>query len=183
MSQQDTFDGEIRDLISGKQVSQSSKLKWLAPYVDKSGVLRVGGRLSNMTAATYSKHPIVLAKHPQAVLLATVYHLRLLHAEPQLLLATLRQRFWLLGGRSLVKSVYHRCLHCFKTKPTLVQQSVADLPSSRVTPTRPFSVSGEIVADHCSLNQVYGTAVLPKHTSQFLCASQPGLYTKSWCAI
>ncbi|XP_035918524.1 uncharacterized protein LOC118516686 [Anopheles stephensi] len=143
LAQQDTFDDEIHALTTGRQVSRASRLKWLRPYMDETGVLRVGGRLGNMTASHTVKHPIVLtATHPMAVLLATAYHLRLLHAGPQLLLATLRQRFWVIGGRNLVKSIYHRCLQCFKAKPTLVQQSVADLPESRVTPTRAFSVCG-----------------------------------------
>ncbi|XP_058810933.1 uncharacterized protein LOC131675805 [Topomyia yanbarensis] len=114
------FAEEISDLASGERVARASTLKWLNPFVDPEGTVRVGGRLRNAALTDAKKHPIVLsAKHPLAVLLASFYHLKLLHAGPQLLLATLRQN-----------------------KPTLVQQTTADLPASRVSPTRPFSVCG-----------------------------------------
>uniref|UniRef100_A0AAG5DVF4 Integrase catalytic domain-containing protein n=1 Tax=Anopheles atroparvus TaxID=41427 RepID=A0AAG5DVF4_ANOAO len=147
LSQQISFAEEIQILQAGSDVSRGSRLKWLSPFVDASGVLRVGGRLRNAQLDIATKHPIVLSsKHPLASLLVEAYHTKLLHAGPQLLLATLRNKFWILGGRSLCKTVFHRCVKCFKVKPTLVKQSVADLPTSRVSPSRPFSVCG---VDYC----------------------------------
>ncbi|XP_058464558.1 uncharacterized protein LOC131438498 [Malaya genurostris] len=58
----------------------------------------------------------------------------------------MRQRFWVIGGRDLVHRTYHQCHKCFRSKPRLIQQTVADIPSSRVSPTRPFSVCG---VDYC----------------------------------
>ncbi|XP_058448919.1 uncharacterized protein LOC131428878 [Malaya genurostris] len=72
--------------------------------------------IAGRTKDTTSRHERHETKHPLAALLASFYHLKLLHAGPQLL------------------------------KPTLVQQSTADLPSSRVSPTRPFSICG---VDYC----------------------------------
>ncbi|XP_062538675.1 uncharacterized protein LOC134206948 [Armigeres subalbatus] len=122
-------------------------MKWLKPYIDEDRIIRVGGRLLNATLFDYVKHPIVLsAKHPLSTLLASFFHLKLLHTGPQLMLATLRRKFWILGGRNLSNSVFHHCHTCFRSKPTLGQQSTADLPASRVSPTRPFSVCG---VDYC----------------------------------
>ncbi|XP_065090831.1 uncharacterized protein LOC135711805 [Ochlerotatus camptorhynchus] len=147
LAQRDSFTEELSDLSNGDRVAKSSALKWLTPFVDEDGTLRVGGRLRNAALSDVIKYPIALsAKHPLAALLTSSYHVRLLHAGPQLLLATLRQKFWILGGRNLVKSVYHQCHTCFRSKPTLVQQSTADLPVSRVSPTHPFSVCG---LDYC----------------------------------
>ena len=147
LSQQERFAEEISDLSGGERVAKSSPLKWLNPFVDPHRILRVGGRLRNAELTHETKHPIVLsAKHPLTALLTSFYHTKLLHAGPSLLLATLRQKYWILGGRNLVKSVFHKCHTCFRSKPTLVQQSIADLPASRVAPTRPFSVCG---VDYC----------------------------------
>ncbi|XP_065091635.1 uncharacterized protein LOC135712614 [Ochlerotatus camptorhynchus] len=147
LSQRKAFAEELSDLANGERVIKSSSLKWLNPFVDQNGIIRVGGRIRNATLSDAIKHPIVLsAKHPLSALLASSYHQKLLHAGPQLLLATLRQKFWILGGRNLIKSVFHQCHTCFRSKPTLVQQSTADLPVSRVSPTRPFSVCG---IDYC----------------------------------
>ncbi|XP_052891389.1 uncharacterized protein LOC128299453 [Anopheles moucheti] len=147
LAQQDSFADEITYLKKEKQISSSSKLKWLSPYLDHTGMLRIGGRLGNAELPEEGKHPIMLSsKHPLSVLLAVAYHVKLLHAGPQLLLATLRQRFWMIGGRNLSKAVFHRCQVCFKNKPTLIKQAIADLPTSRVSPNRPFSISG---VDYC----------------------------------
>ncbi|XP_062704693.1 uncharacterized protein LOC115265150 [Aedes albopictus] len=147
LAQRQSFAEELSDLASGERVTKSSALKWLKPFVDQNGLIRVGGRLRNAALSDFVKHPIVLsAKHALSTLLASFFHLKLLHAGPQLLLATLRQKYWILGGRNLTKSVFHHCHTCFRSKPTLVQQSTADLPASRVSPTRPFSVCG---VDYC----------------------------------
>ncbi|XP_062538115.1 uncharacterized protein LOC134206415 [Armigeres subalbatus] len=56
-----------------------------------------------MPHSSQIKYPIVLSgKHPLSALLASSPHISLLHAWPQLLLATLRQKLWILGGRNLV---------------------------------------------------------------------------------
>ncbi|XP_035918682.1 uncharacterized protein LOC118516961 [Anopheles stephensi] len=146
-AQHDSFAEEMDDLKRGKLVSGRSRLKWLSPYLDPKGVLRVGGRLGNANIPESTKHPIVLAaSHRLSTLLVENTHHQKMHAGPQFMLATIRQKFWLIGGRNLAKSVYHRCHTCFRNKPTLVKQAVADLPKSRVTPTRPFAVSG---VDYC----------------------------------
>ncbi|XP_055527262.1 uncharacterized protein LOC129719871 [Wyeomyia smithii] len=147
LAQAEIFAREISDLTAGERVAKSSVLKWLNPFIDSDRILRVGGRLRHAALSNDKRHPIVLsAKHPLSALLASHFHLKLLHAGPQFLLATLRQKFWILGGRNLVKSVSHHCHTCFRSKPTLVQQSTADLPQLRVSPTRPFSVCG---VDYC----------------------------------
>ncbi|XP_055622929.1 uncharacterized protein LOC129766424 [Toxorhynchites rutilus septentrionalis] len=147
LAQQENFPEEINDLQEKNRVSNSSPLRFLKPFIDPIGIIRVCGRLHNAALPHNIKHPMVLsAKHPLTVLLTRHFHLKLLHAGPQLLLATLRQKYWILGGRNLTKFVYHHCHTCFRSKPTLVQQSIADLPASRVSPTRPFSICG---VDYC----------------------------------
>ncbi|XP_055632540.1 uncharacterized protein LOC129773015 [Toxorhynchites rutilus septentrionalis] len=143
----ENFQEERNDLVVRTSVSKSSPLKWLKPYVDIFGLIRVGGRLDNADLPEPTKHPIVLSgKHPLASMLAAHYHKTLLHAGPQLMLSTVRQKYWILGGRNLIRRTYHQCITCFRSKPQLIRQTIADLPASRVTPTRPFSVCG---VDYC----------------------------------
>ncbi|XP_065081865.1 uncharacterized protein LOC135704359 [Ochlerotatus camptorhynchus] len=119
----------------------------LNPNISINDVIRVGGRLENSKVSDDTKHPIIISgKHPLATLLANHYHRSLLHAGPQLMMCTIRQKFWILGGRDLLRQVYHQCHTCFRRKSVLVQQTTADLPTSRVTRSHPFSVSG---VDYC----------------------------------
>ncbi|XP_055589857.1 uncharacterized protein LOC129742036 [Uranotaenia lowii] len=141
--QQESFAEELKTLTKDGTVLRSSKLRWFHPFVSESGLIRIGGRLSKSEEAEDSKHPIVLpARHRLTRMILEQYHLRLLHAGPQLMLSNIRLRFWPLGGRNIVKQIVHQCHKCFRAKPKPVQQFMGDLPASRVTISRPFSKTG-----------------------------------------
>lgn len=63
----------------------------------------------NLADVPYNKkHPILLSsKHRLTELLCKMEHGRLLHSGPQLLLSNLRKRFWILGGRNLIRKITH----------------------------------------------------------------------------
>ncbi|XP_055522999.1 uncharacterized protein LOC129717178 [Wyeomyia smithii] len=106
------------------------------------GIVRVGGRLANAQISTGRRHPIILDKdHPLTELIVLHYHHNLLHAGQQLLIASVRERF-----RNLARKIIHRCVFCFRIKPTVHEQLMADLPSERVTPAPPFLRVG---VDYC----------------------------------
>ncbi|XP_033608282.1 uncharacterized protein LOC117282502 [Cryptotermes secundus] len=55
---------------------------------------------------------------------------------------SLRLRFWITNGRSVVRQVIRKCVTCFKTKAEATRQLMGQLPVSRVTPSKPFSHCG-----------------------------------------
>ncbi|XP_062707822.1 uncharacterized protein LOC134288108 [Aedes albopictus] len=142
LAQAESFHEDLRALSAGGQVKPTSKLKNLCPVVT-NGVLRIGGRLRNAPVSEDRKHPIILGTHhPLTELIMVSYHQRLLHARPQLLIASVRERFWPLRARNLARKVVHSCLKCFRCKPTVSEQIMGDLPAERVTPTFPFLTTG-----------------------------------------
>ncbi|GFV12174.1 integrase catalytic domain-containing protein [Trichonephila clavipes] len=91
--QRDHFSMEVSYLSAGKQLPSTNKLIPLTPFYDDSGIIRVGGRLKNSILADSQKHPILLPKTDHVVnLIISDYHLKLLHAGPQLLQAALREK-------------------------------------------------------------------------------------------
>ncbi|XP_038121615.1 uncharacterized protein LOC119770569 [Culex quinquefasciatus] len=118
--QQEAFSRELQDLSKGKPVHNTSKLRWFNPQLSKEGVIRVGGRLGNCDRNENFKHPIIIpGNHHFSKLLADCLHLRLFHAGTQLMLATMRQKFWPLRGRDLCRQTTHQCKDWFKAKPQL----------------------------------------------------------------
>ncbi|GFY04283.1 integrase catalytic domain-containing protein [Trichonephila clavipes] len=104
--QRDHFSMEVSYLSAGKQLPSTNKLIPLTPFYDDSGIIRVGGRLKNSILADSQKHPILLPKTDHVVnLIISDYHLKLLHAGPQLLQAALREKFWILSARDSVRRV------------------------------------------------------------------------------
>lgn len=141
--QQQAFSVEWKQLSEKRPLSTKSKLRWFNPFMSDEGIIRIGGRLTHALQPFDSKHQILLpAHHPYSHLLVKQVHDRNLHAQPQLLLTLLRDRYWIIGARSLARKVVHTCIACFRAHPKRVEQFMADLPSTRVTAARPFGVTG-----------------------------------------
>ena len=60
--QEESFDQEVRDIVSNGQVQKSSPLRNLTPFVDDQGLVRVGGSLSQSENLEDKKLPILLPK-------------------------------------------------------------------------------------------------------------------------
>lgn len=113
----------------------------LAPFIDEKGLLRVVGRLEASNLTYDAKHPILLSHlHPFSKLLLTDLHKENLHVGVQTLLAISRQRFWIVNGKTLARSVINNCVQCTKAKPKLMHQG--NLPRDRIVPARPFIITG-----------------------------------------
>ncbi|XP_018313283.1 uncharacterized protein [Mycetomoellerius zeteki] len=67
---------------------------------------------------------------------------RTLHGSTQLTLCTIREEFWIIGGRVPIRSFIHKCLQCTRFRRTRAQQLMGQLPKERVTPSRPFLNTG-----------------------------------------
>ena len=143
LTQEKCFKAELTSLRRGHCVESKSKLSQLNPFLDETGLIRVGGRLSNAKLEREQKHPLVLPSNDVFTdLLAQNEHQRLLHAGPQALLSSLRNRFWPLRGKDLARKICHRCMKCFRASPRDITQLMGDLPQHRVEPARPFVHSG-----------------------------------------
>ncbi|XP_064645418.1 uncharacterized protein LOC135498615 [Lineus longissimus] len=99
-AQSDEFSEDIARLKAG-EIMVSKNLQALCPFLNSEDVLCVGGRLQESTLKFASRHPILLpAKHKLTMLIIGAEHKRNLHAGPQLLLASLRQRYWTQWSRN-----------------------------------------------------------------------------------
>jgi hypothetical protein len=135
-----------------QEVASIISLKTLYPFIDQEGLLRVGRRLHQSTLPYQAvRQMILLSNHHFTKLVVSAEHLRLHHAGPQLLIASLRERYWIPRIRNLVKTVIHQCLTCYKFKAQASQQFMGELPSTRVHPSRPFLTTGVDYAGPVSL--------------------------------
>ncbi|XP_065075313.1 uncharacterized protein LOC135699067 [Ochlerotatus camptorhynchus] len=151
LSQQESFSLELADLTNGREVRESSKISSLHPEL-KDGILCVGGRLRHASIATRRKHPYILDhRHPFTYMVVVHYHRKMLHGGQQLMVSSVRERFWPTNARNLVRKVIHECVPCFRVKPKIQDQLMADLPPERVTPCPPFQRVG---VNYCGPFQV-----------------------------
>lgn len=144
-AQLEMFPEEYAILKAKKSLPNKNRLISLSPYLDSNNLIRVGGRLDNSPYSFDTKHPILLcSKHHFTKLIFHYYHLKYLHAGPQLLLANIRQSYWPLGGRILAKNIVAKCVRCCRYKAQCAQPIMGQLPSSRSELLYPFL--------HCSVD-------------------------------
>lgn len=126
---------------------KTSRIRTLAPWLDSDGILRVGGRIRHAQLSRDQRHPIILAKDSRlAKLIIRRIHKDTLHGGTQLMIQTLRQKYWIVCGRAMVKSCAHRCTICRRHSQLMATQQMAPLPAVRVRAAHPFSSSG---VDYC----------------------------------
>jgi hypothetical protein len=179
--QESAFPDEINALKSNKSLKSNSKLLTLNAYIDKDGIICVGGRLNkNSLIRETQKHPYVIPKdHHVTQLIIRHYHNQNLHSGAQATLAAIRQQFWVLNGRSAVRQVIRKCVPCFRVKPTSSKQIMGDLPSYRIEPSRVFEHTG---LDYCgpikiNLNRGRGKPKISKaYIGVFICMSSKAVH-------
>ncbi|UYV61229.1 K02A2.6-like [Cordylochernes scorpioides] len=138
------FREEIRSLTTLGSVKRTSKIYGLTPFLDDQGILGVGGRLSWAPSMTYEqKHPALLPSSGKvAQMIVKAVHMRTLHGSVHLMLSTLRQKYWTLRVKDQVKRCIRECVTCCRYNRVTPGQLMSDLPKERLTPGKPFSISG-----------------------------------------
>ena len=137
------FASDLNRLKGGMYAKSANLISLALFFEEEDGLIRVGGRLSQSDYDVERKHPILVDGHSHlGELLIRQAHLETHHGGPQATLYRLRQRFWLTGGRKVVRSFTRACPVCrafAKADPT---PQMGDLPTERITPTRPFTNTG-----------------------------------------
>ena len=115
----------------------------LLRFIDSQGLLRLGGRLKNALIPTSAKHPYIIPKNsPLSNLIIREAHQQTYHGSTQDTLSYIRQTYWILGGRTPIRSFILKCVKCMRYRRTHAQHIMGQLPASRVNPSREFLHTG-----------------------------------------
>jgi len=137
------FDVELQHLKEKKALPTSSPIKDLAPFIDEMGLLCVGGRLQKSELEYHQKHPYIIPRDDKfCELLIYSAHERVMHSGVRDTLVELREKFWIIKGRQLVKSVIGRCFICKVYNARKGAEVFAPLPRDRIMESTPFDVIG-----------------------------------------
>lgn len=159
---------------SGSQLSVEDKaLQSLSLFAGDDGLLRVGGRVRHSSLPDYSKFPVLLPPCHVSKLLARHFHLCTLHGGLQVTLRLLRQRYWVLKARSIVKQCVRQCTTCVRHRANVATQFMGNLPPERVVPSRPFMNAGIDYAGPFTVRTVAGRGYKARkaYTLIFVCLS------------
>ncbi|XP_064618822.1 uncharacterized protein LOC135482568 [Lineus longissimus] len=126
-----------------KAIGKRSGIYRLDPYVDKAGVLRVGGRVQRADVPECQKHPMVLPGKGHVVQVLIAHHHRdIAHSERGMTLnAILSAGYWLLKARTVITTYLQKCVICRKLRGAPLGQKMANLPEDRLQEVPPFTYS------------------------------------------
>lgn len=149
MLQSEEFADEVKVLEPAtrnvkRRAGAKGKLWKLDPFLDDSGVLRVGGRLRQSSLLYGVKHPIILPKTSHVThLIIKHHHEEASHQGRGITIGELRSSgYWILGCTSAVSSYIYKCVICRKSRGRNQEQKMADLPKERLEPSPPFTHCG-----------------------------------------
>lgn len=118
-------------------------LRKLNPFLDKDGILRVGGRLSRAGLEFEQRHPALIpSDHPFTYKLIEYIHSQYCHTGHNTTHYLILQRFWILSAKRVIRKCLSKCIKCFKTQPKSLEPYMSDLPVYRVNQVKPFSIVG-----------------------------------------
>ena len=109
--------------------------------MDKDGLWRCNGRLSNANIPETTKQPILLlTEHHLTTLIVHEYHNAVKHNSVSETLAHLRSEYWIIRGRNFVRKLIHQCVVCRKIEcPPYQSPSAPALPDCRVSEEPQFT--------------------------------------------
>lgn len=88
-AQRQAFASEYKALSKGDVINAASAVLLLSPFMDKAGLIRVGGRLKNSRLQFDTCHPILLPRNHDLTHRVIEYeHIRNLHAGTQATMAS-----------------------------------------------------------------------------------------------
>ncbi len=141
MVQQSASCDVMQSLKHQKEIKSNSKLHQINPFLDKHGILRVGGRLTHAALHPHLRHPAILPKDSQiSTLLIKHYHEQVCHQGRGMTINELRPNdIWILGCSKAVSSHIYKCTKCRKFRRPTEEQRMADL-TQECMETTPFYV-------------------------------------------
>ncbi|XP_055938027.1 uncharacterized protein LOC129968199 [Argiope bruennichi] len=111
-------------------------------FKDEDGLLRIRTKLADSCEKEDFKFPILLPANDVVIKLIREEHIKAMHAGSSILLARLREKFWIIRAKRLVKPVLSECVICKRYKAKHLEVPFAPLPKDRVTQTKVFEVTG-----------------------------------------
>jgi len=109
--QGECFAAEFKALRENLPLPECSKIAKFDPFLDE-GFIRLGGRLQFAKLSREQRHPLLLdGQHHFTKFLIVQTHVRLHHLGVRIILAELREEFWILRARQKLRRCYIHSFH------------------------------------------------------------------------
>ena len=119
------------------------RIKHFRPFKDENGIIRLNSKIILRDDSFNFRCPLILPnEHAVVKLIIKEKHEELNHAGVEITLNSLRENYWILGGRKSIKSVIKECVICRRYNAQPVQEAPPPLPMNRVRDAAVFEIIG-----------------------------------------
>ena len=127
-----------------RNLKKLSPLFKLDPFLDKNGIIRVGGSMKHSSLEEAYKYPVVLPKKGKVSYLIIQWcHFQVEHAGRGITLNEIRSSgYWIINANSKVRHFISKCVRCRFLRGKLGEQKMGDLPTERTAEAPPFTYCG-----------------------------------------
>ncbi|XP_045487974.1 uncharacterized protein LOC123689933 [Pieris rapae] len=142
--QQNSFKQDIKNLMQGRKTENQSQLKRLDVTI-KNKLIRLQGRAKTVAGIDNDYlTPIVLdGRSVIGRLIIKHYHEKYNHGNQATVMNEIRQKYWMLGLRSVLRSIQQNCQHCKLRKGKPSEHPAGNLPQERLRHGEPaFTCTG-----------------------------------------
>ncbi|XP_072401108.1 uncharacterized protein [Diabrotica undecimpunctata] len=123
--------------------SDTKRISSLNTFVNEFGPIRLKTHVTERLDTEDFRLPILLPrKHFIVRKLILSLHKSSCHVSTQGLLSLLREKYWTLGGRRIVRTILKECGVCKRQEGKLLEVQTPLLPADRVRDTTAFEISG-----------------------------------------
>ncbi|GFS55677.1 integrase catalytic domain-containing protein [Trichonephila clavipes] len=134
-----------RCLIRLNQKCYLSEIKLLnfGTFIDNNNILRVKTKITQRDDEESFLYPILLPGKCHFTRLSIDFvHKKNSHAGIQMMQILMREWFWIIGARKIIKNVLYNCIRCQRFKVKAMPSEPAPLPLDRVADCVAFEIVG-----------------------------------------
>ncbi len=115
-------------------LKESHFLYKMEPYLNEDKLLAVEGRLQQADLPEETKHPVIVPNHTHVsrLLVRYIHEWKCKHMGMDHVRTMVRQGYWVVGCRAIVKDVLRMCVICKRLYRKLHGQRTGNLPAARV---------------------------------------------------
>ena len=126
------FSNELKILGEKGILNKKISIYKLDPFLDRCGLLRVGGRIQKSIVSEEMKH-LLARKSEIAVMIIRWCHEKVAHSGRGITMNYIRSSgFWIINCNAAVRSYISKCVTCRHIRGNFQQQKMASLPSDRL---------------------------------------------------
>jgi len=121
----------------------TTQLRKLSPFLDTSGIFRVGGRILHASIPYEQKHTALIPKkHQFTSMLIHHYHMENCPGATTLQ-RLIQQPFWIISARQVIRSHLRLCISCYRVRQSKhIRPTMGNLPVCRLQQIKPFHAIG-----------------------------------------